>query len=296
MRIRCELSVIEIQMSDIEKKRLSISERAELRTSLLDLLSRHTDHPLLHRWSYPFNRAAFLYLASFALPTTFAVSALMVVAGNTQFTWLEVGKHWVINQMGIIVGAVMAFYAACLWQQWLQKRQVAFQLLDELNGERFEKTRGILVDHINSTSPGSDVVDLEAWLPVSADRADGTPPHRIAMFYAHGDFSHNHAPQRMIYFVYRAYLYDKYDLLDRRLTRDVFHVFFAHWELFLLEFASAFRKAVARTRNSDGSPVYGPQWNRLPDGIETFLRNIGLAGSLPHTHRYIYFPSARDRS
>lgn len=102
------------------------------------------------------------------------------------------------------------------------------------------------------------------------------------------EFSDNHALTRMVYFVYRVYLYDYHGLIDLQATRHMFHDFFCHYEIFLLEFATALKWRREFLKVFDG------RWDMLPIGIEKFFRTIGLAGVLPPDHEFIYFPSAKS--
>jgi hypothetical protein len=109
------------------------------------------------------------------------------------------------------------------------------------------------------------------------------------------DFSGEHAFQRMVYFIYRTYLYDHHGLIDRTIIKHMFHRLFAHYEILFLEFAAAYRNLRNHEAGISQARLYGEKWDMLPDGIEAFFVLIGHSGRLPENHRYFYFPKAARR-
>lgn len=49
--------------------------------------------------------------------------------------------NWSHYTAPVALGAFLAFVAAAVYTQWRQKKDVAFQLIQELNSREFEKTR-----------------------------------------------------------------------------------------------------------------------------------------------------------
>jgi hypothetical protein len=213
--------------------------------------------------------------------------------------------------------AIIAFIGAFTYTQFRQRKEIAFKLIEELNSPGFEEIRSAVVklaqragltDH---EGRDVDIININMWFPLTSP-----PPHvpprsqsatvtsiQIQNVDQPAAFSEAHAFQKMVYFVYRVHLYDKHQLLDRSVTRQMFHAFFAHYQVLLLEFAKAFTTA-RRQWNADGllyqkgdKYLYNDrEWDMLPEGIEKFFNVIGLGSKLDDRHTFVYFPSENARS
>ncbi len=181
----------------------------------------------------------------------------------------------------------LTYLTATLFSQRRASRDIAFKLIEELNSVEFEHTRRDVSDMIAHPSPirEKDSDQLAGYFPLFWLKPDYVTP-------THERFSEEHALTRVVYFVYRIQLYVENEMVEPRLIRDLFHDFFSHFEIFLLEFAAGYRMQRASLRLNKET-IFDERWESLPDGIEQFFKKtLELSGKLPADHEYMYFPNA----
>lgn len=191
-----------------------------------------------------------------------------------------------------IGAATVGFITVFLTSRW-QRRSVSFSMIEELNSEGFQKVRANLSSDMQAALHGERDVELGLlwWFPYHAEKVDllFKGQRTVIPVVDYDAFQKDHAVSSMLYFILRLSNYAKFDMLDLRLTRHLFHFFFSHYEVVMLEFVKALQEQRAELVKQ-GYP-YDERWDMVSSDVKAFFQGVGLSGELPAEHRYMYFPS-----
>ena len=199
-----------------------------------------------------------------------------------------------LELLPVWIFATSAFLITLFITQRNHKRNIAFKLLEELNSVEFLKVRYDLGNQIKKALDSkSDVDRFNGWFP----HVSLIDPNRSVENWEKLDvdddfegFLKNHSMAKMVYFILRIANYSKHGMIDMKLTKHLFHFFFAHYETLMLEFAKGLR--IKRHKfNSEFGFNFDDRWDLCAERIEYFFKSIGLSGSLPVNYEFIYFPS-----
>lgn len=231
----------------------------------------------------------------FASACVLCAVGISIPAGITEtggWSWYQVLSNFVRTLPFTIVPAI-GYFAATEYTNWRQKHTTSFDLVAELRGERFSKIRFYVSEMAGKADGINDIEHMSGWFP-----ADGYVFHKQFVnkpaTQNEKDFEKEHALSDLAIFLFRLYLYAKHDLLEKSLARHMFHHFFSHYQILMLEFSEALRKHKERLVNEGF--YYDEKWDILPSGIEKALNLLALESRLPDGHKFLYFPSARNAS
>ncbi len=193
--------------------------------------------------------------------------------------------------------ATSAFLITLFITQRNNKRNIAFKLLEELNSTEFLKVRYDLGNQIRlAQKEKRDVDRFSGWFP-HISLLDETRKVENWELPGNNDFDGylaNHSLAKLVYFVLRISNYSKHGMIDMKLTKHLFHFFFAHYETLLLEFARGI-KIKRHFYNEQFAFDFDERWDLCPERIEYFFVSIGLSGKLPNDYHYVYFPSLNKK-
>jgi len=190
----------------------------------------------------------------------------------------------------VLLGALSIFIVTIFLTHRWQQRVNSFNMLQELNSDEFLITRNDLGNQIiKARKENKDVEDLNGWFPYNNHFVDRIVDPSKDSECSIEIFKQTHALANMLYFILRLVNYYKFDMLNKRLTRHLFHFFFCHYELLMLEFACKLREYKCELQTEGYN--YDERWDLIADDIEMFFKIIGLSGALNDNHIFVYFPS-----
>jgi len=185
-----------------------------------------------------------------------------------------------------LLSAGFLVLGACIYNDWRARRELNFKLITYVHGPEFIKLRHAMVKLMDSAKGDNDIEPMIGWFPTGTSFKNESNESSDA-------FEQGHVIANMAYFIYHVRTYHNARLLDRQTTVNLFHDFFAHYEIVMLEFAAAL-KACRRDLKEKGFP-FDERWDEIANGIEDFFVIIGLSGRLPKEHRYYFFASLNKR-
>lgn len=271
----------------IKSSRIGIINQGQLKEYSLDFTK--DPKPYLHITAW---RIFFPILLIFFLTTIIYYFLEPTIRGSKQYEnmWNVFFETYKI----LITTFTVVLITIFLTNRW-QQRTHSFEMIKELNSPEFLQIRNNLSNKMRKAKIDKvDIDNIKSWFPFTDSSINSIcNPENSYVEYSIDDFIKEHALSNMMYFILRLSNYYKFDMLNIKLTKHLFHFFFCHYEVVMLEFAESLEQC-RKSLNSEGYP-YDERWNLVSTDIRNFFQLIGLGGRLPNDHYYLYFPSLNNK-
>lgn len=201
---------------------------------------------------------------------------------------------FIAESLKLLGGAIFAGIAALLFTNAWQQKSLGFELLKELNSQELLEARNTLSNQKRvARRKEIDLEDITHWFP--HNNSPKLEDNFVAVKF--DKFKQKHALSLIIYYIIRLSNYSRNGMLDISVTKSLFHTFFAHHEVVILEFVEKFERYTKyefSTEDYNNYPYNKKLWLKKVDDIRYFFKLIGLNGELPINHNYLYFSSLNN--
>lgn len=129
---------------------------------------------------------------------------------------------FIAERLPFLLSTAFLILGACLYSDWRSRREISFDLINEVNSEEFMFLRYRLLDLMRQADGKYDVEEMKGWFPTGS-------PYRPRKHVEEKDdfeeFKRDHAIANMAYFMYRVHVYNQNHMLDKASTRSLLHFF-----------------------------------------------------------------------